>query len=336
MHICDKCNTEFKFLSLLKKHQNRKRSCVSEKEYDEKIKKIDIDINKKINISKNKNKICMFCKETFSTKSNLMKHINNVCKKKKELEENKIKFSENKNRIQEENYKRKIQKQKEEKDDILKENNIMKKLILELLNKQSIQGPQNIINNITNNTQNNLIMINSFGKEDVSHITLPDYKSIFNGFFPGFVKYIEKIHFDESAPQNHNLCLSNMKSKYIYVYENDDWNLKEKNDIIETLINKKYNMLNDKCEELEELKLINKKTIENFEEFCGNYDNKEAQKTNKTNVTLMLYNNRDKIKYKPKQKSNIKLEIPNNKSALIPNNKNLEIEGKVIKKNKIK
>ena len=62
--------------------------------------------------------------------------------------------------------------------------------------------------------------------------------------------------------------------------------------------------------------------------FCGNYDNKEAQKTNKTNVTLMLYNNRDKIKYKPKQKSNIKLEIPNNK--------NLEIEGKVIKKNKIK
>lgn len=309
MNKCDKCETEFKYLSLLKKHQNRKKSCVSEKEYDEKIKKIDIDINKKINISKNKNKICMFCKGNFSTKSNLMKHINNVCKKKKELEDSKIKYNENLKKIQEENYKKKIEKEKkrenEEKNNIIEENNIMKKLILQLLNKQSIHGSQNIVNNITNNitnnTQNNLIMINSFGKEDLSHITLPDYKNILNGFFPGFVKYIEKIHFDESAPQNHNLCLSNMKSKYIYVYENDDWKLKEKNDIIDTLINKKYNMLNDKCEELEELNLINKKTIDNFEEFCENYDSKEAQKTNKTNVTLMLYNNRDKIKQKPKK-----------------------------------
>jgi hypothetical protein len=261
-----------------------------------------------------------------------MKHINKVCKKKKELENdkiklenNKIKFNENKNKIKEENYKKEIEKEKEEKNDILKENNMMKKLILELLNKQSIQTSHNIINNITNNTQNNLIMINSFGKEDVSHITLADYKKILNGFFPGFVKYIEKIHFDESAPQNHNLCLSNIKSKYIYVYEDNDWKLKEKNDIVDTLINKKYNMLNDKCEELEELKLINKKTVNNFEDFCEYYDNKEAQKTNKTNVTLMLYNNKDKIKFKPKQKSNVKLEP-------IPNNVEPEVEGKIIKK----
>ena len=42
MYKCDKCDVEFKFISLLKKHQNRKRSCVSEKDYEERIKKIDL------------------------------------------------------------------------------------------------------------------------------------------------------------------------------------------------------------------------------------------------------------------------------------------------------
>ena len=144
------------------------------------------------------------------------------------------------------------------------------------------------------------ININSFGKESLDHITLDNYKKYLNGFFPGFINFIEKIHFDETAPQNHNLCITNLKSKFICVYDNGKWIVKDKDDIIDNLITKKYNLLGEKCEELEESKEISKKIIENFEEFCENYNSKEAQKNTKKEALLMIYNNKDKIALKPK------------------------------------
>lgn len=64
--------------------------------------------------------------------------------------------------------------------------------------------------------------------------------------------FIEKIHFGENAPENHNIC----------VYEDNKW-ITIKNDIIDDLITKKYNL--SKCIELEELKQINNKIVKNFE-----------------------------------------------------------------------
>ena len=63
---------------------------------------------------------------------------------------------------------------------------------------------------------------------------------------------------------------------------------------------KKYNLLGEKCEQLQEDKKLNKKIIDNFEEFCHNYTDKEAQKTTKKNTILMIYNNKDKLVNKPK------------------------------------
>ncbi len=147
-----------------------------------------------------------------------------------------------------------------------------------------------IINNTQNNTQNNtlnnnlnnniIINVNSFGKESLEHITHRDFDK-FLGFFPGFIGFIEKIHFDELTPENHNICLTNMKSRYMHVFENDNWVLKEKNDIVDRLIMKEYNILNDKFEELEENKQIKEDTMGNFVEFIENYKNKEVQKNTK-------------------------------------------------------
>ena len=178
-----------------------------------------------------------------------------------------------------------------------KENKELKSLVNKLSKKHF--SINQTINNV-NNTQNNIMVINSFGKENLNHITIEDYKKYLNKFFPGFIEFIEKIHFDENAPQNHNIFISNLKSKYLSVFDDGKWITKEKNDIIDDLIIKKYNLLSDKCEQLEESKQINDKTIRNFEELCENYDNKESQKTTKKNIMLMIYNNKDKIKNKPK------------------------------------
>jgi hypothetical protein len=148
------------------------------------------------------------------------------------------------------------------------------------------------------------VNINSFGKENMSHITLADYKKFLGGFFPGFIKFIEKVHFDENMPENHNISISNLKSKYLHIYENNQWTAKEKADVLDKFINKKFNFLVDKCDELEESNQLSEKIIEDFIQFTQNYKDEEAQKNTKNKVSLLLYNNRDKIEKIEKIKKN--------------------------------
>jgi hypothetical protein len=159
--------------------------------------------------------------------------------------------------------------------------------------------------NITNHTNNNKIInnnltlnINSFENENLSHITNKDYKKYLSGFFPGFIQFIEKIHFDENVPENQNICITNLKSKYMYIFENDKWAIKEKNELIDKFIAKKYDMLAYKCEELEENKEIDNNVLEKFNKFTKNYQDIEAQKNTKNDIIMMLYNNKNKINMK--------------------------------------
>jgi hypothetical protein len=56
-------------------------------------------------------------------------------------------------------------------------------------------------------------------------------------FFQGFLKFIEKVHFDESVPENHNINITNLKSKYLHIYENNQWTAKEKAYVLDKFIN---------------------------------------------------------------------------------------------------
>ena len=106
------------------------------------------------------------------------------------------------------------------------------------------------------------------------------------------------IHFDDSAPSNHNICITNLKSKDIKVYEGDKWIAKPRTDVIDKLLRKKLNLLMDKCEELEENDDITDKVVDNFNEFQDNYRDDDAKKNTKDDVVLMIYNNKDKVKVK--------------------------------------
>ena len=279
MSTCDKCGKYFKKKYLLNRHLKKKFPCDKTENINienyRKINDIDKEINNKTEMSINTKRECLFCNKILINKGNLIRHINESCKIKKKLIKEKEKIIEDKNKLIEEqknNSKYENLKYMKEEIKLLKEQNkLLKK------NKNNIT-----INNINNNTQNNLVMINPFGKEDQSHLNVEDYKKFLNGFFSGFFKYIEKVHFDENAPQNHNICISNLRSKYLTIHDGDKWVTKMKDDVLDRFINKKHNQLSDKCEYLEETKQIDKKIIENFEEFCENFNNKEAKKTTKT------------------------------------------------------
>ena len=44
---------------------------------------------------------------------------------------------------------------------------------------------------------------------------------------------IKKIHFNPRKPENHNIYISNIKNKYIMVYDGDKWNLSNQNETID-------------------------------------------------------------------------------------------------------
>ena len=290
---CEKCGKIFKYNYLLKRHLNNKNSCDNIHNILDilniKIKEIENKIDtKNKNIANSKTK-CYYCNNIFYKKSNLTRHVRDCCIIKSNLlaEKNKL-FYEKEKAMQ-------VLENKSNND------------LMFLLKKENKELKTNItVNNNNNNNNNNIIInnnnlhinINPFGEEDISHITDKDYKKFMTGFFPGFINFIKKIHYDDEMPSNHNIYISNIKSKFAYVFEDNKWNLKNKNMLVDKIITTKYNILDNKCDELEEAGLINDNIIDQFDEFKNNFINggEETTKNVQNDIALLLYNNKQKVK----------------------------------------
>jgi hypothetical protein len=103
-----------------------------------------------------------------------------------------------------------------------------------------------ITNNVTNttilnNTQNNHIHINCFGKEDLSYL-LKDNNLIHrinnyskDGVY-GLVKMIDEIYLNQEKPENNTIIKPNERGDGLYIRSNDDWEYREFEDIKDDLI----------------------------------------------------------------------------------------------------
>ena len=125
------------------------------------------------------------------------------------------------------------------------------------INKQQIiNGNINTQNTIENqlNQQNiintNNIKLLAFGKEDMTHIVDELYKKILNRGFKSVPTLVEHVHFNKNKPENHNIYISNIRTNYVLIYDGIDWKLKEKDDILQQLMDDKTAILTDKFEEL--------------------------------------------------------------------------------------
>jgi hypothetical protein len=155
------------------------------------------------------------------------------------------------------------------------------KQIDKLVNKLEIHGSFN-----TTNIQNNIQLL-SFKDTDVSHLTDKDYAFCIKRVNFCVKNLIEKIHFNPSKPENMNIYISNLKDKYLMVYENGNWNIKTKKEL-DYLYEQKEMMLEEWISEQDKYPELKEKFIQ----YVHNKDNDETLNMIKDEIKLMMYNKR--------------------------------------------
>jgi hypothetical protein len=153
------------------------------------------------------------------------------------------------------------------------------KNIEKLMGKLEIHGSFN-----TTNIQNNITLL-AYRETDVSHLTDEDYRFCIKKVNHCVKSLIDKVHFNPNKPENRNIYISNMKDKYIMIYDGNNWNLANKKEELERLYEEKEMMLEEWLETNPEPILKDK-----FIKYLNNKEDDECLNRIKEDIKLLLYN----------------------------------------------
>ena len=294
---CDRCNKVFNYKNDFRRHRNRKFPCkvVNVENYTSDMLLADeIKIGKKLHTNAHKctelhtntqKFICNYCTKVFTRNSSLVRHIDNYCKARKDAEK------------QKEDIFNKLVEQMERQNEVIEQ---MQKQILDIQKENKELKRKLVINNTVNNTKNkncnntqinNNIQLVAFGEEDLLQISDDVSKIILNKGFMSVPRLVEHVHFNKNMPDNHNVYIPNMKSRYAMTFNGCKWNLLSKQQIIEQLFDDKNIFLEDKYKELQDA--LSSTTKKKFTRYVENYCEKEIKKNILDEIKLILYNNKN-------------------------------------------
>ena len=222
---------------------------------------------------------CKYCNQSFHFKQSMYRHIKYSCKKNKDEDlkelvrllnlrletERKERLNERKERL---NERKELQAQLD----------TQAKQIGKLMGKLEINGSFN------NNTINNITLL-AYRDTDVSHLTPEDYMGFYKKVNHCVKLLIEKIHFNPEKPENMNIYISNMKDKYMTIYDGKHWNLANKNIEMARLYEEKEQMLEDWLESNPDPLLKEK-----FARYLSNKESDDCFQYIMEDIKLMMYN----------------------------------------------
>ena len=109
--------------------------------------------------------------------------------------------------------------------------------------------------------------------------------------FTELPKLIEKIHFNPEHPENHNIMITNKKQPYVRVLKNDQWQLQDKQETLDHLLDEKYYMLENHYSNVEKKEELTEKMEDVMGRFRNRYtDDKELQKKLNKETELIILN----------------------------------------------
>jgi len=269
---CERCGCSFKKIDNLRKHFNRIFICkplVS-----------NISVSSLIYKYATQKGIykCESCGKLYKTRAGKSKHrktciiaLSNSAKKDIIIQEQNEIIEEKDTKLQ--NAFKTIQQEQ-----LIREN--LEKKIKELLSNQCIQ-------NITNN--NNFIIINNFGEENIDYICHDSQfiqKCIENPIH-SVQTYLDIIHFNKEHPENNNIKLTNLQSPFMDYFKNGNWKKIEQNILIPRIINKSISTIHNMISNVED------DEINKWYQFRNNLSNKKNPLNNtiKTKTKRVIYNN---------------------------------------------
>ena len=207
--------------------------------------------------------VCKYCDKEFKFRQSMYRHIKYTCKKNKDEDIKELV--------------RLLNKEREDRKELEKQ-------IEKLAGKLEIHGVNGSFN--TTNIQNNITLL-PYRETDVSHVTDEDYKKCIKKVNHCVKTLIEKIHFNPEKPENMNIYISNMKDKYLMIYDGANWNLANKKDEINRLYEDKEMLLEEWLDTNPDAELKDK-----FLRYLKNKDIQDCFLKFKDDIQLMLYNGR--------------------------------------------
>ena len=297
-YTCIKCSRIFNHKGKYEKHLTRKNSC------EHKIIKVEQSLVKVEQLlqepvdSLDSNQCCS-CYKSFANKSSRIRHENtSKCFYKKIIEDEKIKeqkldepldIHDELKEIKEKN--RKLEEKLAELELMLKKG--INPIVAQTTNNTNMNNNNNILTHTnSHNVQN--IVVNMYGKENLTHITDPKLIYIMDRGFMSVSAYILLKYFSDKMPENSNVYSSDIKSKYIMVYDGKRWNIKDKADVIEHMYSVNCEELQDKFYEFKEADRIPMKVMERFAKFINAYEEDHIKKEIKEDIKKILFNEREK------------------------------------------
>lgn len=176
---------------------------------------------------------------------------------------------------------------------------VLTKELEDLKSDKRIVNTMTTNNNTTNNTnniQNNItINIKSFGRENMQHIL--DNKQYLTAVCArkDIVDLIENIHFDKEYPENHNVRLRSLKNDLMETFVDGKWLITDKEDTLDQLIEKGYNVLDIHCRKNKE-DIIEEEGEETYDDvrrwLRAVYDDKHVRKPIRKQLLLLFLNNK--------------------------------------------
>jgi hypothetical protein len=191
-------------------------------------------------------------------------------------------------------YEKKQEEQEKKEKEREKQHEEMKAQITMLMERNATSNTNS--HNKTNNTnshnnQNINININAFGNEKTDYIDEKAFITCISQVYKSIPYLLEQMHFNPNHPENHNIKINNKKLPYASVMgDNQKWKTVDRKGAIESMVQKGYNLLDEKYEENKDKFSPIKQ--QNFEGFQTKFeaDDKDLVRQLKSEVEIMVLN----------------------------------------------
>lgn len=161
---------------------------------------------------------------------------------------------------------------------------------------EQVRNTASVVNNNTNCNNTINVTVNNFGKETTDHIDNSLMRFCVERMSTGLLTLVQKLYYDPEVPQNHTITMLNKREPYLQVRERDKWVSKNKNDILERIINKVHDLMQRHFDEFEDV-IRNSRgpnKIANINMFFDKLDKEEDQIMTevKRYIIMLIINNR--------------------------------------------